>query len=293
VRSILTSQGVPPDSVVADTPISRPRLLSLSTFRDKVNPLFYQAGEDGHSCAECHGTHTILRIAPKAETASAQESLIINYNSAIKVINLGDPESSLILRKPRSPHGQGAPDPSSPTGLTHVGGPRWEGTEHPAYRAILAWIREAAAASNRPDAAARLSADSYSPDHEPGLADDGDPSTFWHTEFVGGTPGYPHELVVDMGSTRKVEGLLYVPRQDSPNGRVKDFEVRVSSDGKTWGEPIARGRWDNDPAYKYIALPSSPARFVQLRGLSEVEGRPFMSAAEVVVESRTDGPVTP
>ncbi len=259
VRSILASQGVPPDSVVADTPISRPRLLSLSTFRDKVNPLFYQPGEDGHSCAECHGTHTILRIVTKADTASAQESLIINYNSAIKVINLGEPESSLILRKPRSPHGQGVPDPSSPTGLTHVGGPRWEGTEHPAYRAILAWIREAAAASIRPDAGARLSADSYSPDHEPGLADDGDPSTYWHTEFVGGTPGYPHELVVDMGSTREVEGLLYVPRQDSPNGRVKDFEVRVSSDGKTWGEPIARCRWDNDPAYKYIALPSAPA----------------------------------
>jgi hypothetical protein len=98
---------------------------------------------------------------------------------------------------------------------------------------------------------------------------------------------------VDLGATRNVEGLLYVPRQDSPNGRVRDFEVRVSIDGKTWGEPIARGRWDNDPAYKYIALPSGPARFVQLRGLSEVEGRPFMSAAEVDVESRPIDRATP
>ena len=64
----------------------------------------------------------------------------------LKVVNLGEPESSLILRKPRSPQGQGGPDPSSPTGLTHVGGPRWDSTEHPAYKAILAWIRGAAAA---------------------------------------------------------------------------------------------------------------------------------------------------
>ena len=68
---------------------------------------------------------------------------MINYNSALKVVNLGEPEASLILRKPRSPQGQGGAEPSSPTGLSHVGGPRWESTEHPAYRAILDWIREA------------------------------------------------------------------------------------------------------------------------------------------------------
>ena len=68
---------------------------------------------------------------------------MINYNSALKVVNLGEPEASLILRKPRSPHGAGGADPSSPTGLTHVGGARWESTESPAYRAILDWIREA------------------------------------------------------------------------------------------------------------------------------------------------------
>ena len=71
VRFLLASEGFPPDSVVADATLARPRLLSLSTFRDKVNPLFYQAGEDGHSCAECHGNHTILRIAPRDERRRA------------------------------------------------------------------------------------------------------------------------------------------------------------------------------------------------------------------------------
>jgi endo-alpha-N-acetylgalactosaminidase len=166
-----------------------------------------------------------------------------------------------------------------------VGGPRWETSEHPAYRAILSWIREASAATGSQEPSFSLSADSHAPGYEPALANDGDPSTLWHTEFVGAMPGYPHELTIDLGSPRKVEGLLYIPRQDSSNGRVRDYEVRVSTDGKTWSEPQARGHWADDPTFKMIALPGATCRFVQLRGLSEVNGLPSMSAAEVMVDA--------
>jgi HEAT repeat protein len=120
-------------------PGAGPRRPRLSTFRDRVNPLFVRPGEDGHSCASCHATHSALRI----EAGGGDESLQINFESALKLIDLDDPESSLLLRKPRSPIGDGSADQASPTGLTHVGGPRWDGTDHPAYRAILDWIREA------------------------------------------------------------------------------------------------------------------------------------------------------
>jgi hypothetical protein len=66
---------------------------------------------------------------------------------------------------------------------------------------------------------------------------------------------------------------------------VRDYEVRVSPDGKTWSEPQARGRWADDPSFKSVALPGLVCRFVQLRGLSEVNGLPVMSAAEVVVDA--------
>ena len=46
-----------------------------------------------------------------------------------------------------------------------------------------------------------------------------------------------------------------------------------------------RDEWSNDPSFKHVALPGSPARYVQLRGLSEVEGRPFMSAAELSIDT--------
>jgi hypothetical protein len=74
----------------------------------------------------------------------------VNYASALKVIDIDHPESSLILRKPMSPHGQGDPDRESPTGLTHVGGPRWDSADHPAYRAILDWIREPSRRTTQP-----------------------------------------------------------------------------------------------------------------------------------------------
>jgi hypothetical protein len=284
---LLTASGIDPVAVTADVELSRSRLLSFSTFRKKVNPLFYQPGDDQQSCANCHGNHTILRIAPAGPAgAESIEQLMINYNSALKVVNLGEPEASLILRKPRSPHGAGGADASSPTGLTHVGGARWESTESPAYRAILSWAREASRSASGHAHPEAYSADSYSPGYEPALAADGDLSTIWHTEFVGASPGYPHELVVDLGAVRELEGLLYVPRQDSPNGRVRDFEVRTSADGRSFGSPIASGRWQNDTTFKYVPLNGPPARFVQLRGLNEVESRPVMSAAEVSVETK-------
>ena len=151
-RKVLGDPGPirPRPDYAAEPSVARPRTPpgpahrpSLTTFRDKVNPLFYRVGEDGHSCAECHGTHTVLRIAPADAARSGEDPLTINYNSALKVIDVNQPENSLILRKPLSPFGQGDPDSSSPTGFTHVGGPRWDRPDHPAYRAILDWIRQA------------------------------------------------------------------------------------------------------------------------------------------------------
>src|SRR5262249_30485694 len=147
---------------------------------------------DGYSCSSCHATHTILRIAPERSAGAAEDPLIVNYNSVQKVVNLGDPGSSLLLRKPRSPQGQG--DNERPTGLTHVGGPRWHDDDHRAFQAILKWIRGASQSAPDNPGAHRLTADSFAPGYEPALAGDGDTTTLWRTEFIGGTPGYPHQV---------------------------------------------------------------------------------------------------
>ncbi len=115
------------------------KLLDFEYFTAKVQPLLAAKGEDGKSCFNCHANHTILNLQPP--DGSGQFSAEVsrnNYRSALRVVDLDEPENSLILRKPRSP---GVVSPE--TGVSHVGGVRWSSREHPAYQAILQWLNGA------------------------------------------------------------------------------------------------------------------------------------------------------
>ena len=58
---------------------------------------------------------------------------------------------------------------------------------------------------------------------------DGANDTFWHTQWQSGSPKHPHQLVIDLGHEESVSGVRILPRQDSPNGRMKSIRVYVSS----------------------------------------------------------------
>ena len=52
-------------------------------------------------------------------------------------------------------------------------------------------------------------------------------STYWST--TKDTP-YPHSVVIDLGSTRTLTGIQYLPRMESEvPGGIKDFKVYVKS----------------------------------------------------------------
>jgi len=53
-------------------------------------------------------------------------------------------------------------------------------------------------------------------------------TTFWHTQWESAQPRHPHQIVLDLGAEETVAGLRYWPRQDSLNGRIKDFRVYLS-----------------------------------------------------------------
>ena len=284
-EAALKAKGIDPATVTADASLARPRPLGLARFRAEVAPWFTKAGTDGTSCLSCHANHAVFRVAQAdpGRGVSEAEALMVNYASALRAVDLIDPESSLLLRKPRSPQGQGAADPSSPTGLTHAGGPRWDDVDHPAYRSILTWVRQASSSSSS-ETPASFTADGHAPGHEPSLAGDGDIGTAWRTEFVGASPGYPHDLILDLGAPRSVNGLLYVPRQDASAGRIGEYEIALSPDGLAWTPPVARGVWPDEPTFQYVGWPGKVARFVRLRGLAAVDGGPFMAAAEVAAD---------
>ena len=126
-------------------------------------------------------------------------------------------------------------------------------------------------------------ADSEQADYEAELAIDGDPRTIWHTAWGDEQATLPHTLVLDLGRPRQVSGLVYTPRTDMANGRIAEYEVHVSADGRAWGDAVSRGSWANDAKVKIARFPVVEARYVRLRALKDASGGPHASAAEVDV----------
>lgn len=71
---------------------------------------------------------------------------------------------------------------------------------------------------------------------------DGDPATIWQSKWAAPPAPLPHSVTVDLHTATAVAGLRYLPRQDStPNGRIGQYQVALSSDGTTWTAPVAGG----------------------------------------------------
>jgi len=58
---------------------------------------------------------------------------------------------------------------------------------------------------------------------------DGDPDSFWHSLWSAPHTGHPHTLVLDLGVVRPLTGVRLLPRQDSPNGRIRDYRLYLST----------------------------------------------------------------
>ncbi|WP_211293770.1 discoidin domain-containing protein [Lentzea kentuckyensis] len=110
---------------------------------------------------------------------------------------------------------------------------------------------------------------------------DGDRATIWHSRWRTAT-SLPQWVTIDMRTVQRVSGLVYTPRSDRKNGRIGRYEIRLSSDGGTWGAPIVTGTMADDETVKTIGFAVSSARYVRLVALSEAGDRgPWASAAEI------------
>jgi uncharacterized repeat protein (TIGR03806 family) len=78
---------------------------------------------------------------------------------------------------------------------------------------------------------------------------DGNPDTFWHTEWGAVSPPPPHFVTIDLGSPRPVGGFIYTPRQAGVNGRIANYQVHHSNDAVNW-TPMDSGSWPNDAVVK-------------------------------------------
>ncbi|KAF5672771.1 galactose oxidase precursor [Fusarium heterosporum] len=118
---------------------------------------------------------------------------------------------------------------------------------------------------------------------------DGNGDTFWHTQWESSEPPPPHTITVDLRKVYNVNGVSMLPRQDdSPNGYIAQHQVFLSKDNKTWGSPIAYGNWYDDRTVKYANFDTTPARYVRLVAITEVNGNPWTSIAELNVFQAND-----
>ncbi|MEW6974305.1 endo-alpha-N-acetylgalactosaminidase family protein [Trueperella pyogenes] len=114
---------------------------------------------------------------------------------------------------------------------------------------------------------------------------DGDPATYWHTQWSPTELGYPHHITLQpkaaQDKTCTFTGLEYTPRQSQANGRMKTYEIYVSSDGQNWGNPVAKGQFTDGTVPTVVELPATEGKFVKLVGLDAQNGKAFGGAGEI------------
>lgn len=127
---------------------------------------------------------------------------------------------------------------------------------------------------------------------DPSRAIDGDPATYWMTNYQPDAARYPHEIQVDLNDTLELKGFTYTPRhQMVRSGTIYTYAFYVSEDGKTWGEPVSQGNFDNianNPVTQYVKFNQTvKGRFIRLVALAPAnEKEHWASVAELGVITR-------
>lgn len=110
---------------------------------------------------------------------------------------------------------------------------------------------------------------------------DGDESTIWHTMYSITLAKFPHWIDFDASEPKTIKGFKLLPRQDTSYGRIKNYEIYVSNDGKTWGSPIMKGNFDSSGELKKVMFDKPvKARYVRFRALNAHYGVDYASADE-------------
>lgn len=124
---------------------------------------------------------------------------------------------------------------------------------------------------------------------------DGDPSTFWHTQWKDQAPGFHpvtghwidlkvKESDVPADQTPHVVGLSYTARQGRNMGRAKDYKIFTSADGRTWSEqPAAAGTLADTDTLQRVELDvhARYVRFMALNNYSTGNDAKFLVAGEI------------
>lgn len=124
---------------------------------------------------------------------------------------------------------------------------------------------------------------SYEPSKHGSLVFDGDVNTQWHSSWTttDSDTKHPHEIQIELGRKYTVSGFYILPRQDrSWNGTISEYKFYVSLDGIEWVE-VASGKLLKVRTEQFVEFDSIVAKYISLVALSEVNGGPWATVAEI------------
>lgn len=115
---------------------------------------------------------------------------------------------------------------------------------------------------------------------------DSDSLTFWHTQWQNASPGFPHEIQLDLGAVHALNGVSLLSRNATAAGKAKNHELYLSLDGTDWGTVQSAGDFTyadlSDGAQRGSAyFGAVDARYVRLVVNSGYSGGPYLMVAEL------------
>lgn len=124
-------------------------------------------------------------------------------------------------------------------------------------------------------------------DNSAANAFDDDSSTIWHTRWNSDLK-LPHFITVDMGTSQRIGGFTYLPRQDgNANGTVVRYRFETSLDGVNWITNVASGAFNNIQnnrgSVQKVTFDPVDARYFRFTALREIWSNGWTSAAEISV----------
>ncbi len=126
-------------------------------------------------------------------------------------------------------------------------------------------------------------------DHSKEKATDGDPNTYWHSNWYDDNTSHPHYVAIDLGQERDLVGFSYQGRQTGTTGMIKDY-ILFGWDGSNW-EQLSTGAFQKSKLKQTIDFKKFTTRYIYFRALSEVDDKRWASAAELTVRYQKAQPV--
>ena len=133
-----------------------------------------------------------------------------------------------------------------------------------------------------------ITLDSYTSQHSTSTAEntdgaasnviDNNPNTYWHSVWGDANINLPQSVTLKLDETKQIYKFAYTPRQNSNSGRIRQYEISVSTDGQEFTS-VASGIWQDTNQIQYVEFVPIDAKYIKLTAYEAYAGGAKQSCA--------------